>query len=183
MPALAQPQKTLARHIEDRRQLAVQPVCEPMILATEEGFGEQQHDHAAGKGSRRIGDARQLVGEDDEARRQPAGPGEHMLAIDCDRIFAADREQPFGNGGLVGACAKPGVGDDGERFADQRLQAEIAAETGERRRDHIVRADQPGEDLGNRAFAGAARPDDQENLLLPGVGREAIAEPVRERIN
>jgi len=77
---------------------------------------------------------------------------------------------------LISAVTEPGIGDDGEPFADQRRQAEIRAEVSEHRRHDVVCTDQAFQHARNRPLTAARWPDDQEGLLLARVGGKHIAE-------
>src|SRR6202011_470333 len=120
--------------------------------------------------------ARQLIRQDEEANLQPAGPGQPILAIDRQRVLAADAEQAFGNYLLIGASAEPGVTDDRNALPDQRLDAEIGAEPGQRWRGGVVDADQSGQDARDGALAAPLRPDDEKCLLMACIAGQAVAE-------
>src|SRR5262249_48449147 len=179
--ALAQPPVSVHGPVEDAGQLGEQPRGESRVLAAVERAREHQHDQPPDQGAGGVGDARQLVGEDGEARRQAAGPGADVLAVDGERVLARDREEALGDGGLIAAAAQAGVGDKGEWLADERRQPERGQQAGERWVGDAVAADERGEHARDGALARAARADDKQDLLLRGIGRERVAEPVLKR--
>ena len=71
---------------------------------------------------------------------------------------------------------RPGVGHDGDTFADERRDAEISTEARQRRRGHVLSADEPGEYAADCALARAFRADDQRELLLICFAANEIAE-------
>ena len=98
------------------------------------------------------------------------------------RVLAGDRQQPLGDHRLVRLAADAGVGNDRQRLPDQRCQPEVRLQPGQRRRDHAVAPEHRGEDAPDGALAAPARPHDHEDLLLRGVRRQRVAEPVLQRV-
>ena len=90
-------------------------------------------------------------------------------------------KQPFGHGSGIRSAAQPGILDHRHGFAEQRPQAEIGAETGQRGAGHVVHADKAANHPRNRPFAASFRADQQQDFLLPGVGRQKVADPLLQR--
>jgi hypothetical protein len=62
---------------------------------TVERSREHTQDEPARERSRGVAQAGQLVGHNEEPRRQAGGPGFFVFAVDGQRILAADRQQAF----------------------------------------------------------------------------------------
>ena len=62
-----------------------------------------------------------------EPARQLAGPLVAVLAVDGDRVLAADRQQPLDHD-LAVSAVEAGVGDHRQRLAEQRRQPEVTGE-------------------------------------------------------
>jgi hypothetical protein len=62
---------------------------------TVERSREHKQDEPARERSRGVAQAGQLVGHNEEPRRQAGGPGFFVFAVDGQRILAADRQQAF----------------------------------------------------------------------------------------
>ena len=169
MTALGEPTPAADSPGQDAGQLGEQLVGEPLILASVEAVGQHQHEETAGERAAGIGEAWQFVGQDDETRLQSSGPCRHELPIDGDRVFAGDRQQPFGDGLLISVTAEPGIRDDGDTLADQRGEPEIHTEPGKGRCNRVVGADKARQDPANGALPRTLRPDDEESFLVAGV--------------
>jgi len=72
-----------------------------------------------------------------EAHAEGPCPGVLVLAVDGDAVLARDRQQPLGQGLDVGLGAEAGVGDDGQRLADEILGGLL------QRRREIVKEPRP----------------------------------------
>ena len=79
------------------------------------------------------------------------------------------------------AAVEAGVGDHGQRLAEQRRQAEVVAEAGQRRAGDVVGADERAEDAGDRALAAAGRADQQQDLLQVEPAGDDVAEELLQR--
>ena len=80
-----------------------------------------------------------------------------IFSVDAQSVFAADAQKPLHDGVRV-AAVEAGVADDGERFADQRRQAEPARERGESRATAIGVADELSQNAGRYALAALVGP-------------------------
>ena len=72
------------------------------------------------------------------------------------------------------------VADDRQGLADQGLQAKRLGQGGERGADRVLDADQPPEHPRDGPLARAGRASQQQDLVLAGVGCEAVAQPILE---
>ena len=122
--------ETLERPVEDARQLGQELVGEGRVLTTEPAGPQRQDDEAIGYRTRGIAEARKLVADQQEPRREGPGPGFLVLAVYGQHVLARDRQQPFDDRLDVGA-AQASVRDDRKWLADQRLKAEVGAEGGQ----------------------------------------------------
>ena len=90
---------------------AVSSSVKVCVLLAEEALVHGQHDEPVGDGAGRVAEPRQLVGQDQEPRRQLARPRLPVLAVHGEHVLAGDRQQPLHD--LVHVAAgQPGVRDD-----------------------------------------------------------------------
>ena len=73
-------------------------------------------------------------------------------------------QQPFGYCMRVGATAKPRVGNDRQRLADQRFRSEVCCQSGQRRVAHIFPTEQRGQNAPDRPLAGPLWPDERNSF-------------------
>src|SRR5438132_10702784 len=93
-----------------------------------------------------------------------SGPLVAVFAVDRQRVFSRDGEQPFYNDARV-LADETRVGNHGERLAEQWREPKFAAEAVQRRTSNILTADQRAEDASNNAFAAARRADHEQDFV------------------
>ena len=153
------------------------------ILITEEAVRQRQHDEPIGESAACIGQPWQLIRDNQKTNLQPPGPVREVLAIYRDRVLAADGQQPLGDGVLIGAATEPSIAYNCETLSDQRCQAEIGAEPGERRSIRVVGADQGRDHARDRALTGSRRSDEQEKFLVARISGQREAEDFLQRLD
>ena len=166
--ALAESVEPLERPVEDRRRLVEElapsasgsPSRRTIVVRIE-------IDEPARERTRGVGEARKLVRQDQEPRRQSSRPRLAVLAVDRDRVLARDREQPLdGDRG----CRRGAEACVGDRPPAASRSAAAARSSGVRLASvgagGVVHPQQPRQDTRDRALAGPLRPDQQVHLLL-----------------
>jgi hypothetical protein len=132
------------RPVQDAGKLGLQLPHQAMVLFAKPRVRERQQHDPADDGGRCVTQRRQLVGYDVDARRQLSCPWVFVLAVDGQGVLAGDAEEPLHHDVTVFAN-KSRVRDDRERLADQRREAEIAAQAVQRRPGDVLGTDEGNE--------------------------------------
>jgi hypothetical protein len=83
-----------------------------------------------------------FVGQDHEPGCEPhAGQWCTVLPIDGNAVFAGDRQEPLGDGRLIGTTAEARIRNNSQLLVYQRFQSEVAPETSQGRACHVVGAE------------------------------------------
>ena len=167
--------------VHDPGQLRQEPREQARVLLAVEGLGEDQDDEPLGQRTGRIGEARQLVGEQHEAHLERTGPGVLELAVDGDGVLAGHGQQPFGERLDVGLGTEARVGHDREGLADEVLEAEVRGQASKGRRADVVLPEQVRQDPRDDALAGPRGSHQQHDLLEARVPREGVTEHLLEQ--